>query len=508
MIIQDLFEKRTQLMINCLRYIYQSNSFVTIVNLSERLNVNRKTTDSILNELQKIDPRAIQIKKALGCSFSGDKNVYFDIQHEIYNQSVIYQVIEHCLLSKRIKIEEFCELNYISLSNLRKKFYCINQSLERFELKIGTKNRRIVIEGSESQIRYFGHSFFWTICKGGQWPYSELNYAHIKELFVQRILPNFDFNLKESIIDKWCYLIALNILRDKKGNRLKKKELPQWSINMTQDLFEKEFQNIKGSFFQYSFFRDESIYFLFLMLQTSTQFYAKKTTYKPIIDFWEREKDPVYLEAVTLSEKLTLPLNGGNEKNVFGILLAAHSFYDAFDGFLEVGSDSEIIRYYRHYYPVLVNKIRSICFGNTTGKLTEKQEYLLLRYVLAYTSLITPTLFEKKIVVSVETDFPYSFELFFITQLKKIFSALYNVDFIAAESLVEEPDIIISNTYQNRSAIYMSGAINSLEIERLTKKIESIRRDHILQENVIVFSQQVVSAVFETHEITQDVSVQ
>ena len=55
-------------------------------------------------------------------------------------------------------------------------------------------------------------------------------------------------------------------------------------------------------------------------------------------------------------------------------------------------------------------------------------------------------------------------------QLKKIFSALYNIDFIAAESLVEEPDIIISNTYQNRSAIYMSGAIDSLEIERLTKE--------------------------------------
>lgn len=123
MIIQDLFEKRTQLMVNCLRYIYQSNSFVTIVNLSERLNVNRKTTDSILNELQKINPQAIKIKKALGCSFSGNKNIYFDIQHEIYNQSVIYQVIENCLLSKRIKIEEFCELNYISLSNLRKNFF-------------------------------------------------------------------------------------------------------------------------------------------------------------------------------------------------------------------------------------------------------------------------------------------------------------------------------------------------------------------------------------------------
>lgn len=507
MIIQDLFEKRTQLMVNCLRYIYQSNSFVTIVNLSERLNVNRKTTDSILNELQKINPQAIKIKKALGCSFSGNKNIYFDIQHEIYNQSVIYQVIENCLLSKRIKIEEFCELNYISLSNLRKKFLCINRSLQRFELKIGTKNRRIVIEGSESQIRYFGHSFFWTICKGGQWPYPELNYAHIRELFVQRILPNFDFQLKQSIVDKWCYLIAINILRDKKGNRLKMEEMPQWSINMTQDLFEKEFQNIKDSFFQYSFFRDESIYFLFLMMQTSTQFYAKKATYKQIIDFWEREKAEVYLEAVSLSEKLTLPLNGGNEKNVFGILLAVHSFYDAFEGFLEVGSDSDIIRYYRHYYPVLVNKIRTICFGITTGQLTEKQEFLLLRYVLAYTALITPTLFEKKIIVSVETDFPFSFEQFFIMQLKKIFSALYNIDFIAAESLVEEPDIIISNTYQNRSAIYMSGAIDSLEIERLTKKIESIRREHILQENVIVFSQQVVSAVFENHESAKDISV-
>ncbi len=50
------------------------------------------------------------------------------------------------------------------------------------------------------------------------------------------------------------------------------------------------------------------------MMQTSTQFYAKKATYKQIIDFWEREKAEVYLEAVSLSEKLTLPLNGGNEK--------------------------------------------------------------------------------------------------------------------------------------------------------------------------------------------------
>ncbi|MCW3744728.1 hypothetical protein OM428_07300 [Enterococcus gallinarum] len=63
MIIQDLFEKRTQLMVNCLRYIYQSNSFVTIVNLSERLNVNRKTTDSILNELQKSIRKQSKSKK-------------------------------------------------------------------------------------------------------------------------------------------------------------------------------------------------------------------------------------------------------------------------------------------------------------------------------------------------------------------------------------------------------------------------------------------------------------
>ncbi len=120
-----------------------------------------------------------------------------------------------------------------------------------------------MIEGSESQIRYFGHSFFWTICKGGQWPYPELNYAHIRELFVQRILPNFDFQLKQSIVDKWCYLIAINILRDKKGNRLKMEEMPQWSINMTQDLFEKEFQNIKDSFFQYSFLEMKAFIFYF-----------------------------------------------------------------------------------------------------------------------------------------------------------------------------------------------------------------------------------------------------
>ena len=61
------------------------------------------------------------------------------------------------------------------------------------------------------------------------------------------------------------------------------------------------------------------------MMQTSTQFYAKR---RPISksSIFGKEKAEVYLEAVSLSEKLTLPLNGGNEKNVFGILLAAHSF--------------------------------------------------------------------------------------------------------------------------------------------------------------------------------------
>ncbi len=63
------FEKRTQLMVNCLRYIYQSNSFVTIVNLSERLNVNRKTTDSILNELQKSIRKQSKIKKSIRVLF-------------------------------------------------------------------------------------------------------------------------------------------------------------------------------------------------------------------------------------------------------------------------------------------------------------------------------------------------------------------------------------------------------------------------------------------------------
>jgi hypothetical protein len=498
MIIQDLFEKRTKLMVDCLRYIYQANSFVTIVDLSERLNVNRKTTDSILNDLQKIDPQAIKIKKALGCSFSGNKKVYFDIQFEVYNQSIVYQVIENCLFSKRTKIEEFCEFNYISLSNLRKKIHRINSNLKRFELKIGTKNRMIVIEGAESQIRYFGHSFFWTICKGGHWPFVELNATHIKELFVQRILPYFDYQIKQSIIDKWCYLLALNILRDQKGKQICMEEMPKWSIDMTQDLFKQEFQKIKETFFQYGFFKDESIYFLFLMLQTSTQFYSKKATYTRILNFWKRENSSVYLEAVSLSEKLTLPHNGGNENNVFGILLAAHAFYDAFEGFLEVGSDSDIIRYYRHYYPVLVNKIHNICFGDTKGPLSEKQEFLLLRYVLAYTSLITPTLFEKKIIVSVETDFTFSFEQFFIAQLKNIFSSVYNIDFIAAEALVEEPDIIISNTYQSQSAIYVSGSIDQLEIERLTQQIEEVRRERQLQTNVIDLSQRLPDQTLES----------
>ncbi|MCW3744727.1 hypothetical protein OM428_07295 [Enterococcus gallinarum] len=35
---------------------------------------------------------------------------------------------------------------------------------------MGTKNRRIVIEGSESQIRYFGHSFFGRFVKAVSGP--------------------------------------------------------------------------------------------------------------------------------------------------------------------------------------------------------------------------------------------------------------------------------------------------------------------------------------------------
>ena len=77
------FEKRTQLMVNCLRYIYLSNSFVTIVNLSERLNVNRKQRIVFLMNC-KNQSASNQNQKALGCSFSGNKTFIL-----IYNMKFI-----------------------------------------------------------------------------------------------------------------------------------------------------------------------------------------------------------------------------------------------------------------------------------------------------------------------------------------------------------------------------------------------------------------------------------
>lgn len=172
--IYEYFGSVTEDQLNLLRVLYYRKNWIKIEQLESYLKWERKKVIKMANELQFLTRKyemAITFEKGKGYKYIGSKFVYKKAQIGIIEKSVHFILLDRLFKKKYVTLMEIIEETYISESSLRKIIMYLNHLLKKFHLKIRTKNGFVYFCGKETQIRYFGYQFYWSVYRGVSWPF-------------------------------------------------------------------------------------------------------------------------------------------------------------------------------------------------------------------------------------------------------------------------------------------------------------------------------------------------
>lgn len=154
-----------------LYYLYYNQEVeVTLSRLSELLQVSKKTILADLNEISK--KNYILVNKAL-IKFSMDKgNLKFtfiknasilEIRQFFFEQSITFKLLNHFFQHPFIKIKEFTESYYYSLSVVYKKINELKKKIKPYGLEIHSEQGRLYLIGLEEKKRSFYGEFYYYV---------------------------------------------------------------------------------------------------------------------------------------------------------------------------------------------------------------------------------------------------------------------------------------------------------------------------------------------------------
>ncbi|MDT2638763.1 helix-turn-helix domain-containing protein [Enterococcus dongliensis] len=160
--ITDFLDNGEQRQVLIIQYLMTEFGGIKITELASRLGSNRNTTKEDLDKLTNnlialnnpieliIDGNVVNLIVHERISFT--KIVYFFLK-----DSLKYKLLLHMLTSKQVGYQTLAEMLNISLSTLTRKIRDLNQTLDKYHLKI--HKGRII--GPEIAIRYFYFQLFW-----------------------------------------------------------------------------------------------------------------------------------------------------------------------------------------------------------------------------------------------------------------------------------------------------------------------------------------------------------
>lgn len=149
---------------------YNQEADVTLSRLSELLQVSKKTILADLNEISK--KNYILSKKALikfnmekgNIEYTFTKNAsILEIRQFFFEQSITFKLLNHFFQNPFIKIKEFTENYYYSLSVVYKKINELKKKIKTYGLEIHSEHGRLYLIGQEERKRSFYGEFYYYI---------------------------------------------------------------------------------------------------------------------------------------------------------------------------------------------------------------------------------------------------------------------------------------------------------------------------------------------------------
>lgn len=477
--INDMFEKKTINQLSVLKSIYEDEGIINVEQISKKTLLDSKTVNKLIQDI---------LEQVGSKDDLSQIDSYLTVRSHIYQSSWIYKLLSSLFLSKKVSIVSFTREVYISESKLRRKIKLMNDILNPVELKIISRNGYIDFKGTELQIRFLGQQFFWTIFKGGNWPFKEVNFQKTYDLFFEYVFNYEDIHIKDITYIEWCYTFAINIIRFRHGKGIQKEELQQFSTLFSLRNQEKKYISKVTDILTYDYYlsREEQLY-LFLLIQAKVQFYMNDILFEQSIRFHQKNNTDIY---VVYKEVIRLFMKNSKNKIVekmgLAVILSAnvsatliHGFNHTHSGY---GASEFFIKNAPHLVPKMEQFINVIKKKYPTISFLNQTTYLAVRYAEAYALLNDMMDFEEKLVILLMTDLPFATEELMAKKLESIFYMKANIKFKTLNYInSHDYDLVISTTTtvkgsKGKNIIMISPDLREKDIQKIDEKIREIKK--------------------------------
>lgn len=459
LLIKQLLNSETQLEISLLQALFVSRVWMTTYELQQDCERSRNTIIKycaiLKDEAEKLDKtNLIHHEKGRGYLFNGNKEDYQELLISIIHKSLSFDLLQQLLLKSKVSLTHFSEEHYTDPMTIRRLIKKFNKHLKVVGLNFQISNGNIRISGSELTIRYFTYTFFWYIYKGTVWPFQNLSEQRIST-FINQTFSKYA-NINDVITHQWCYILAINIIRNTVGYPVTGDMLPELSEELVHAAFstsnqfdgERFVQEIK----QIHKLSDHEITYFLLLLLTGVRIYTIEDIYFRTLEFHQRNETPInqkinvilsyfpeFNQAEKESQKLAISLLMGALLNIF-----------LFPTYIFPITGYDYQEYLDQNFPFLKEEMfdRLKHMQKKDDFFISSQDFLLLRMAEMYTLLGNPVDFDPTIVLRLETDLPVTLEKLMKARLLSLFRPFYHLAIITSIGNAKEasPDLIVSST--------------------------------------------------------------
>lgn len=453
-----ILSKKNQKLITMVDFLSNFQHWCKITDLAAYLGLSVRSTQRLLNELTDTffyynnlskDTISLQVNKSNGVKLitaNGMSSISRFIR-QITMDDTTFQIARSLFFNTFDSPVKCAEKYGISLATVNYSLKKCSLFCQALGISFSTTSYKII--GSEQKIRIINYSITWFLNRGIFWPDT---YKIIDE---QKLLTNID-RLTTQIVgseiipmkkQKLAYFIATNILRIRQKNYVIMQ--PEWKT-FFNDQTDSIVEIVQNLYKEYHIHNEAEIYYLSVYWQSESRLYQEMDTKNEVIEIHKNNQTIIYQLTNNFCELFSTEIISIPEKlkpNVFQQAFFTHlncSISKVNDYF---SYDTVLFEKNSAIFPNLINKLAAFIekmYILTKNEIFINKEVLLRSYMAIYMTIKAPPLHEPPIYLYLETDLPYTEEVYIKNYLIKQFHHSFNLLFVET-NFYKAPDVILSS---------------------------------------------------------------
>ena len=489
-----LLDKSTRYKIRLLFILKNQNDFISLKELSKKSGLEQRTTERYITEIFDDFSNFRFSDSNLTITISHAKKIklqyelyedFYSFQLFIISQSFSVILLSDLLLGNEIITSQYINKHFISASTMRRRIEKILPILKTYNIKLNKNREGIILVGEELQIRILAYTFFWTLYKGKTWPFS------IDRQLIENIecglFKNFENQLSKTNIEDSSYILAINILRFRKGYPI------EYSDEWLYDFMFEDYILYKNNWTQQYHLSENEYYFYLLVLQTQAKFYLDDRLKLPLIKFHQESNTPLNVSVQAFFDSFSKEIHSvtSSQKNDYYVYIFANHLFCALFNNAPTGMlGQSVITDIDNKFPILKSKLEVLIEQlsiKVKSTIFNNKDFLLPNYVLFFSFLQNISYFETQISIYIDTDLPVLAEQRLKTQLLNYFGDNFNIKILTTVKTLKNSnfDLILTNSFlpeiksaiKSNQLIYISEELDLDDITRIKNVLENIRKE-------------------------------